>query len=232
MIMQMIDQMLGILEREQGDDDKEHEYCETELEKSEDESAATNDALAQTAATISELKDSAASLQSDIAALTGEIKELDKSVAAATEQRKAEHAEYTNTATLNEAASQLLAKAKNRLNKFYNPVLYKKEARKELSMEDSLYVKAGRSEFAGLVQIQSHRQPLAFPQTFSGAAPAKKQEKSTGVIALMTQMEGELRSDMEAAERDEKTAQQEYEALMADTSSTRAQNAKSITDKG
>merc|ERR1719231_1686100 len=165
----MIDQMLAILEREQGDDDKEHGYCETDLEKSEDESAATKDTLAQTEATITELKDSAATLQSDIATLTEEIKELDKSVAAATEQRKAEHAEYTNTVTLNEAASQLLAKAKNRLNKFYNPVLYKKEAKKELSMEDSLYVKAGRSEFAGLVQIRSHKmsQPVA-PETFSG----------------------------------------------------------------
>merc|ERR1719305_601811 len=146
------------------------------------------DTLAQTEATITELKDSSASLDGDIATLTEQIKELDKSVAAATEQRKAEHAEYTNTVSLNEAASQLLAKAKNRLNKFYNPVLYKKEAKKELSMEDSLYVKAGRSEVAGLVQISSHRQPLAFPETFAGAAPAKKQEKSSGVIALMTQM--------------------------------------------
>merc|ERR1719456_783766 len=228
MIMKMIDQMLGILEREQGDDDKEHSYCEDELEKSEDEKAATNDALAQTEATITELQDSAATLKGDIATLTEEIKELDKSVAAATEQRKAEHAEYTNTVTLNEAAMQLLGKAKNRLNKFYNPVLYKKEAKKELSMEDSLYVKAGRSEFAGLVQIRSH-QP-AFPQTFTGAAQPKR-EKSTGVIALMTQMEGELRSDMEAAERDEKTAQGEYETLMSESAATRAQNAKSITDK-
>merc|ERR1719201_1972917 len=175
----MIDTMLGILDREQAEDDKEHGYCEGELEKSGDEKAATSDTLAQTEASITELKDSSTSLDSDIATLTEQIKELDKSVAAATEQRKAEHAEYTNTATLNEAASQLLAKAKNRLNKFYNPVLYKKEAKKELSMEDSLYVKAGRSEFAGLVQIRSHRQP-AFPQTFSGAAPAKKSEKSTG----------------------------------------------------
>merc|ERR1719453_2751242 len=97
-------------------------------------------------------------------------------------------------------------------------------------MEDSLYVKAGRLEFAGLVQIRSHRQPLAFPQTFEGAVQPKR-EKSTGVLALMTQMEGELKSDMEAAERDEKTAQQEYEDLMGESSSTRAQDAKSITDK-
>merc|ERR1719146_166567 len=127
-ILQMIDQMVGILDREQAEDDKSHGYCEAELEKSGDEKAATNDALAQTEATITELKDSSASLDSDIATLTEQIKELDKSVAAATE---------------------LLAKAKNRLNKFYNPTLYKKEAKKELSMEDSMYVKAGREEFVG-----------------------------------------------------------------------------------
>merc|ERR1719453_1077846 len=97
-------------------------------------------------------------------------------------------------------------------------------------MEDSLYVKAGRLEFAGLVQIRSHRQPLAFPQTFEGAVQPKR-EKSTGVLALMTQMEGELKSDMEAAERDEKTAQSEYEDFMGESASTRAQDAKSITDK-
>jgi len=230
MIMKMIDQMLGILEREQGEDDKSHEYCEAELEKAGDEKAATTDALAQTEASITELKDSSASLDSDIATLTEQIKELDKSVAAATEQRKSEHAEYTNTATLNEAAAQLLAKAKNRLNKFYNPTLYKKEAKKELSMEDSLYVKAGREEFVGLVQIRSHAQQPTPPETFGGPVE-KKSEKSSGVIALMTQMEGELKSDMQAAENDEKAAQKEYEELMADSSTTRAQNAQSITDK-
>jgi len=229
-IMKMIDTMLGILDREQAEDDKSHGYCEAELEKSGDEKAATTDTLAQTEATITELKDSSASLDGDIATLTEQIKELDKSVAAATEQRKAEHAEYTNTATLNEAATQLLAKAKNRLNKFYNPVLYKKEARKELSMEDSMYVKAGREEFVGLVQIRSHSRQPTPPETFSGLLQ-KKGEKSSGVIALMTQMEGELKSDIQAAENDEKAAQKEYEELMADSSATRAQNAQSITDK-
>merc|ERR1719265_1964850 len=201
----MIDTMLGILDREQAEDDKSHGYCEAELEKSGDEKAATNDALAQTEATITELKDSSASLDGDIATLTEQIKDLDKSVAAATEQRKAEHAEYTNTATLNEAA-------------------------KELSMEDSLYVKAGREEFVGLVQIRSHAQQPQPPATFDGPVQ-KKGEKSTGVIALMTQMEGELKSDIQAAENDEKAAQTEYEELMADSATTRAQNAQSITDK-
>ena len=46
---------------------------------------------------------------------------MDKSVAEATETRKAEHAEATTVAAQNNAAVQLLGVAENRLNKFYNP---------------------------------------------------------------------------------------------------------------
>ena len=69
-------------------------------------------------ATITEASDAIATIGSDVAALTEQIKELDKSVATATESRKAEHAEYTETQTLNEAANALVEKAKQRLYKF------------------------------------------------------------------------------------------------------------------
>jgi hypothetical protein len=127
-----------------------------------------------------------------------------------------------------------LEKAKQRLNKFYNPTLYKAPPKRELSMEDSLYAKAGREEFVSpaLVQIRAHTrvtQPQA-PETFSGA-PEKKSEKSTGVIALMDMMQNDLKSDMADAEADEKMAQGEYESLMTESAATRAQDAKSITNK-
>merc|ERR1719197_2031215 len=190
-ILGVIHKMVKILAAEQGDDDKHKEYCEAEFDKAGDEEKAAKDKMASEDATITEVSDSIATIASDVATLTESIKELDKSVATATNARKAEHAEYTQSAALNEAALQLLEKAKNRLNKFYNPTLYKVEPKKELSMEDSLYVSAGRSEFAGFVQIRSHRsrvaqlkQPVA-PATFSGIQQPKT-EKSTGVIALMT----------------------------------------------
>jgi len=232
MIMNMIDNMVKILGEEQAEDDKHKEYCEAEFDKSGDEEKATTDKIASLDATVTELTDSAATLKEDIATLTGEIKELDKSVAQATAQRKAEHAEYTTNAALNEAANALLEKAKQRLNKFYNPTLYKAPPKKELSMEDSLYVKAGREEFAGLVQIRAHsqvKQPVA-PETFSGIQQPKR-EKSTGVLALMDMMQKDLQSDMADAEADEKGAQKEYEDLMNESAESRAQSAKSITDK-
>merc|ERR1719197_129933 len=231
-IIGMIDNMVKILGDEQAEDDKHKEYCDAEFEKSADEEKAANDKMASEDATISELTDGIATLTSDVATLTEAIKELDKSVALATDGRKAEHAEYSESATLNDAANQLLEKAKQRLYKFYNPNLYVAPAKKELSMEDSLYVKAGREEFAGLVQIRAHSRvvlPQA-PETFSGIQQPKS-EKSTGVIALMTMMQKDLQSDMKDAEADETAAQKDYEALMTESAASRAQAAKSITDK-
>merc|ERR1719181_2663298 len=191
MILEMIDNMMVILGNEQGDDDKSKDYCEREFEKAADDEAAAKDKIASLDATTTELGDSIATMAADIETLSAEIKEVDKAVATATQQRKAENAEYTTSATLNEAAGQLLEKAKQRLYKFYNPTLYKAPPKKELTMEESIYSQAGRDEFvsghseeayiagtdqlkheySGLVQIRSHRSRVAQPQapeTFSG----------------------------------------------------------------
>merc|ERR1719326_2450019 len=237
MINEMIDNMMVILQNEQGDDDKSKSYCDSEFEKSADDEAAAKDKISSLDAAVTEMNDSIATLAADVSALEAEIKELDKAVAQATSQRKAENAEYTAAATLNEAAAQLLEKAKQRLYKFYNPTLYKAPPKEELTMEGKIYASAGRDEWAtteaGFAQIRAHSSRVAppeMPETFSGPLE-KKGSKSTGVIALMEQMQGELKSDMAAAEADEKAAQAEYEDLMNDSAETRAQNAKSITDK-
>merc|ERR1719316_801612 len=199
-----------------------------------DESKVASKKVEASTGTISELTDEIDTVKDEVAALTGEMKELDKSVAEATNQRKAEHAEYTETQALNEAAVQLLQKAKNRLNKFYNPVLYKAPPKKELTMEEKLYAKAGRSEFnapASLVQIDPHKLALLQSQTFTLAPYEKKQGKSTGVLALMDMMVQEIEGDRSKAEADEKAAQKEYEKLMTESAETRAQDAKGITDK-
>jgi chromosome segregation ATPase len=225
--------MVKILGDEQAEDDKHKEYCDAELEKSADDKAAATNKAASEDATITEVTDAIANIASDVATLTEGIKALDKSVATATNGRKAEHAEFSETQSLNDAAAQLLEKAKQRLYKFYNPTLYKAPPKRELSMEDSMYAKAGRDEFVSpaLVQIRSHRVALPqAPETFSGIQQPKT-EKSTGVIALMEMMQKDLASDMKDAEADEQMAQKEYEELMTDSAASRAQSAKSITDK-
>merc|ERR1719421_1947278 len=92
------------------------------------------------------MTEESATLASEIASLEKEIKDLDKAVAEATEQRKTEHAEFLTFQTENNAALQLIEKAKNRLNKFYRPTLYKEAPKRELTEEERLLAASGRSD--------------------------------------------------------------------------------------
>merc|ERR1719240_1673781 len=117
---------------------------------------------------------------------------------------------------------QLLSsqRQKNRLQKFYNPTLYKAPPKVEMSMEEKILAAGG-----AFIQLE---QPEA-PETFG--AYEKKTEKSGGVMALMDMITKELGSEMKDAEYDEKTAQTEYAELMAESQDSRAQDTKSITEK-
>merc|ERR1719335_1889736 len=125
---------------------------------------------------------------------------------------------------LNEAAMQLIEKAKNRLQKFYNPTLYKAPPKTENTMEEKVII-AGT-----FVQVFSDSDVAPPPETFSGSVE-KKSEKSAGVMGLMDMITKELENGMKDSEYEEKTAQKEYADLMADSQVSRAQDSKSIVDK-
>merc|ERR1719352_698671 len=92
---------------------------------------------------VADAKESIATLTEEIAGLSDGIKALDKAVAEATEQRKEEHADSVETLTNDNAAKELIGFAKNRMNKFYNPKLYKAPPKRELSEEEQITVNMG-----------------------------------------------------------------------------------------
>merc|ERR1719235_469298 len=123
----------------------------------------------------------------------------------------------------NSAALQLIEMAKNRMNKFYQPSLYK--APPTTTESTSVY---------GFVQIaqHSHRRNSAAP----GPAPEtfgemKKNSGSTGVIAMMEQMAKDVEMDIKAAKMDEATAQKDYTETMAEAAEKRAGDSKLIVEK-
>merc|ERR1719235_843450 len=189
-----------------------------------------------------------ATLKSEIETLSAEIKDLDKAVAEATEQRKEEHASFLQASAEGSAATQLVEAAKNKLYKFYNPTLYKAPERRELTEEERIAVTAGApdprdaEEAAGpggiagtgiavfaQVRSASDAAPPPPPETFG--AYTKKTGKSNGVIALMDMMISDLKTDLTDSEHAEEMAQKDYENLMAASQKTRATNAESITEK-
>merc|ERR1719379_3336600 len=103
---------------------------------------------------------------------------------------------------MNEAAMGLVEKAKNRMQKFYNPTLYKAPPKKEMSMEEKIMAN-------GFVQLRrSDVAPPPAPEMPSG--PVQKNSKSAGVIGMMDTIIKDLGSDMKDMEYEEKTAQKDY----------------------
>merc|ERR1719160_284351 len=120
--------MVVTLGKEQQADDDKKEYCEKEFDIMADKKKATAQALADLETAIADAKEAIPVTEGEIDALGDGIRALDKQVAEATDQRKEESSDYTNLMASNTAAKEILGFAKNRLNKFYNPKLYKEPA--------------------------------------------------------------------------------------------------------
>merc|ERR1719265_2311906 len=238
-IIKMIDDMVALLKEEQVDDENKKEYCENSFDQADDKKKELERAVGKLEKAIDEAKETIATLIDEIAALEAGIVALDKSVAEATVQRKEENSDFTTLMASDGTAKEILAFAKNRLNKFYNPKLYKAPPKRELSEEDRITLNMGGTlaptaapggiagTGIGLVQRAAPGPP---PET--AKAYSKKSEESGGVIAMIDTLIKELDTEMTEAEVNEKNAQEEYEEMMADSAEKRAADSKSLSQKG
>merc|ERR1719243_317558 len=135
--------MIGVLAKEQQSDNDKKEYCDTSLDLADDKKKELERDVSLLEKAIAKEKEAIAMLSDEIKALEEGIVALDKSVAEATEQRKEEAKEFSELMANDAAAKELLGFAKNRLNKFYNPKLYKPPPKRVLSAEDSIVVSMG-----------------------------------------------------------------------------------------
>merc|ERR1719217_571420 len=243
----MIDDMVVLLGKEQTDDDEKKAYCEAELDKAEDEEKQLNIEIEDLEKAIENAKESAVTLAEEIEALVDGIKELDKAVAEATEQRKEEHEDYVTELAANNAAKDIIGIAKNRMQKFYNPKLFKPAPKRELTAEERISVNLGGTMaptnapggIAGtgvtaLLQVSGRASEMKdAPAPPPEAVPAyqKKGQESGGVLAMMDMLTADLDKEIQETQVEEKNAQEEYEGFMADSAAKRAADASSIAEK-
>jgi len=218
-VIKLIDEMVANLKKEQADDDNKKEYCGAELDKNEDTKKELERDIQVSETSIDELKSAIATWTQEIIDLQASVRALDKSVAEATKLRQEENTEYKSLMQNNKAAKEILLWAKNRLNKFYNPKLYK----------------PADTSAPQFVQISAHRRndadvaPPPPPETFG--AYAKKGQETGGVISMIDMLVGELDKEMTEATTSEKDAQEDYETLMQDAAKKRAADSSAITEK-
>merc|ERR1719310_2618532 len=135
--------MVAILKKEQTDDDHKKEYCDTQLDFAEDKTKELDHAIGDLDTQIADMNEMIKATTEEIKTLADGIAALDKSVLEASVQRKSENAEYQQLIAENSAAKELIEFAKNRMNKFYNPKLYKAPPKRELSEEERISLNMG-----------------------------------------------------------------------------------------
>merc|ERR1719453_1210432 len=222
-VIGMIDKMVVLLQEEQGTDDQKKEYCEVSLDKAEDDLKTTETAVSDLEKATSDANEKLAALTDEIAVLTKGLADLDSQVEEASYNRKEEHEDYTASMQQNAAAKEIINFAKNRLQKFYNPAMYKAPPKRELSMSEKFGY-----EFIQ-INLHSHVAPPPPPETYD--AYAKQGEATNGVMTMMDSIVADLDKEMQEADVDEKDAQAEYLQMMEDAKSKRIADSKSVQEK-
>jgi len=245
-VIKMIDDMVTLLGNEQVDDDSKKEMCEMQIDKAEDDIKVLETTMSDLEKSIADGKEAIATLTDEIADLTKGLKQLDKDVEEQMDMRKEEHEDFVNTMASNTAARDLILFAKNRMQKFYNPKMYKAPPKRELSEEEQITVNMGGTlapteapggiagTGIGFMQISAHRQvdtgaPPPPPETFG--AYSKKSGESNGVMGMMDMLAADLDKEMQEMQVEEKDAQAEYEKFTKEAAAKRVTDSKSVTDK-
>jgi peptidoglycan hydrolase CwlO-like protein len=235
-IIKLIDDLTAKLQDEQKEDDEKKEWCEAEIDKTEDTKKVLQNDISDLETAISDAEESITNLKAEIEALDDGIRALDKEVAEATENRKAEHDEFESTYAANTAAVDILKFAKNRLNKFYNPKLYKPPAKRELSEDEQITLNMGGTlaptaapggiagTGIGLVQAAPPPPPAA------NLAYKSKGEESSGVIQMIDNLVNDVEKENQVMKLEEEDAQGDYEKFMEDAKDKRAADSKSMSD--
>jgi chromosome segregation ATPase len=243
-VKKMVDEMVVTLKKEQTDDDDKKEYCSVQLDALDDKKKGLELAVSDSEKAIDDATENVATLTDEIKALSKSIKALDKSVVEATEQRKEEHADYSDLMASDSAAKELLEFAKNRLQKFYNPALYVPPPKRELSAEDRIVVNNGGTApptpapggiagtgVAVFDQVEVSDEVAPAPPPEAVAAYKKKGEESGGVIAMVDLLIKDLDKELTEADTNEKEAQKDFESAMQDAAAQRATDTKTLADK-
>jgi len=222
-IIKMIDDMVVILKKEGEDDITFRDDCNSSFNDAEAETKELKRDIQGLEAEVEDKAGTIAAMTDVIAKSKDEIAAAKQAMAEATEQRKEDNAEFVVAVDLNKQAVDLIQKAKDKLNTYYNPQLVTTEAPVAPSDEDQIVQGAGFSEGSFIQKL-----PEGQPEVFSGERKNKGQ-KGASVLALMDMLANDINKDTQALEHGETVAQKDYEKLSQDLAkqiadSTKAQN--------
>ena len=213
-----IEKMIEKLREEEQSDIEHRDWCQSERNSANSQNEVLEYDKEQLKAKISRADKASKEMDKERSVTKQEMSALKGEMGNALDLRNEENSDFKTLFASDSAAKEILKFAKNRLNKFYAPKLYKPG----LLQESAVYI-----------QVSSHEQkrapPAPPPESFN--AYTKKSEEGAGVTQMIDLLIKELDAELQEAEINEKDAQKDYEGLMAESSTKRADDSKSISDK-
>eukprot|EP00933_Yihiella_yeosuensis_P049722 TRINITY_DN469_c4_g1_i2.p1 TRINITY_DN469_c4_g1~~TRINITY_DN469_c4_g1_i2.p1 ORF type:complete len:667 (-),score=223.43 TRINITY_DN469_c4_g1_i2:80-2080(-) len=215
-VTKMIDDMLVLLKEEESGDLKKKDYCNKEFADNSAAQKKLKRDLEDVTADVEEKDAKLEILTTDLEQINAVLKEFDDLVKKAADTRNAEKKELKELVASNTAAIELVNVAKNRMNKFYNPHLYKATTAK------SPYALS----FIETEKVVDLKAPdVGFKGSYSKAAGG------TSIIGMMTTIVGDLSQEIKTGKQDDIIAQKRFEGLMADSARKTASERALVTEK-
>merc|ERR1719253_481956 len=193
--------MVKLLKDEVNDDLKARDDCNVQLN---DNAAALKEVSHAIKGLNAKIEDATATIATQVTGIeknTGEIAAAEKAMTEATEQRKTENSEFVETVALNKDAVELILKAKDKLNAYYNPDMVRKE---------EVYQNPVTGEITPKAFLQEE------PDTWDAGERKNKGQSGNSALALLDQIVNDLNNDTKDREHAETTAQRDYEKLSSD----------------
>merc|ERR1719473_1669333 len=214
-VTEMVDTMVADLKKEQEDEYKHQQFCAAELSENEQQQTDTKDKISDLTAEIEEDSAKVETLAAEIAELQKQIGEMNVQLKRAGEDRVLANKEFQRTIQDQRATQLILKKVMNRLEKVYEAPP-PPEANATNATE-------GEAE-----------EPVAFFQRggkkqMPGFAAYGKNDEGGGVVSLIAEIIREASSLEAEATVAEQSAQNDYQAFVAETSKSIAAANRSIS---
>jgi len=225
-IRKSIDDMITSLKKEQADEVKEKDSCVKEIRENEKAIALKQRAITELTAFMEEAEATLKTLSKEIVEHKAEVKETQKQMAAASEEREAENKEFQDAVKEQRAAQDVLKKAKARLEAFY-----KKKQQGLLQAQPQNLVQAVLG--GHFVLYQGAQQPgAALSEKPKGFETYETKGKgASGVLALLSSIIKEAETMEKEALAAETDAQASYEEFIKGSNDSVSKLAALIASK-
>jgi chromosome segregation ATPase len=210
----MIDEMVADLKKEQEDEYKHQQFCAKELSENEQQQSDTKDKISDLTAEIDESSARVETLGEEIAALQAQIGEMNVQLKRAGEDRVLANKEFQRTIQDQRATQLILKKVMARLEKVY-------EAPPPPEANSTNATEA--EEAPAFLQRGARQMP--------GFSAYSKNDEGGGVLSLIAEIVKEASSLEAEATVAEQTAQNDYQAFVAETARSIAAANRSISAK-